>query len=69
MKMVSYFLVNSFTIRNCKGIQTFNKVKTGNNNLYAVVSKKYRYQAIKQKEQSKLKIQKTRQSHEIRRHK
>jgi len=31
--------------------------------------KKYRYQAIKQKEQYKLKIQKIRQSHEIRRHK
>jgi len=31
--------------------------------------KKNRYQTIKQKEQSKLKIQKTRQSHEIRRHK
>jgi len=31
--------------------------------------KKYRYHAIKQNEQSKLKIQKTRQSHEIRRHK
>jgi len=29
---------------------------------------KYRYQAIKKKEQSKLKIQKTRLSHEIRRH-
>jgi len=33
------------------------------------ISKKYRYQAIKQKEQSKLKIQKTRLSHEMRRHK
>jgi len=32
-------------------------------------SKKYRYKAIKHKEQSKLKIQKTRLSHEIRRHK
>jgi len=32
-------------------------------------SKKYRYQAIKQKEQSKLKIQKTKLSHELRRHK
>jgi len=31
-------------------------------------SKKYRYQTIKQKEQSKLKIQKTRLSREIRRH-
>jgi len=33
------------------------------------LSKKYRYQAIKQKEQSKLKIQKTRLQQEIRRHK
>jgi len=32
-------------------------------------TKKYRYQAVKQKEQSKLKIQKTRLQHEIRRHK
>jgi len=32
-------------------------------------SKKYRYQAIKQKEQLKLKIQKTRLYDEIRRHK
>jgi len=32
-------------------------------------SKKYRYQAIKQKEQSKLKTQKARHLHEIRRHK
>jgi len=31
-------------------------------------SKKYRYQAIKHKEQSELKIQKTRLSHDIRRH-
>jgi len=32
-------------------------------------SKKYKYQVIKQKEQSKLKIQKTRLSYETRRHK
>jgi len=34
--------------------------------LRRVYSKKYRYQAIKQKEQSKLKIKKTSQLHEIR---
>jgi len=34
-----------------------------------MLSKKHRYQAIKQKEQSKLKIQMTTQLHEIRRHK
>jgi len=33
------------------------------------INKKYRYQEMKQKEQSKLKIQKTRLSHKIRRHK
>jgi len=33
----------------------------------SIESKKYRYQEIKQKEQSKLKIKKTRLSHEIRR--
>jgi len=38
-------------------------------NYCETISKKYRYQTIKQKEQSKLKIQKTRLSHEIRRHK
>jgi len=32
-------------------------------------NKKYRYQEIKQKEQSELEIQKTRQLHELRRHK
>jgi len=39
------------------------------NMLINIKVKKYRYQAIKQKEQSKLKFQNTRQSHEIRRHK
>jgi len=33
------------------------------------ISKKYRYNAIKRKEQSKVKIQKTRQLQEIKRHK
>jgi len=38
-------------------------------NCHKTTSKKYRYQAIKQKEQSKFKIQKTRLSHETMRHK
>jgi len=37
--------------------------------LWGKVKKIYRYQAVKQKEQSKLKRQKTRLEHEIRRHK
>jgi len=46
-----------------------NNLELSQGSVYVIVIKTYRYQAIKQKEQTKLKIQMTRQLHEIRRHK